>query len=235
MRAQLSVVIPTWNAEDTLPALAADLMEGVEAGLIRELVVSDGGSQDATVHIAQSIGAEVIKGSASRGGQLRRGADAAQGAWLLFIHADSRLPEGWSKAVLAQIAQGTPAYFKLSFDASGLASRLVAGWANLRAARCALPYGDQGLLISRKMYDAAGGYQDIPLMEDVALARILDRMPGARPVALPLSIRTSAARYQSEGWLSRGARNLLLLLRYLGGVDPHDLAQKYRAKQRPPS
>ena len=129
---------------------------------------------------------------------------------------------------MAQMARGTPAHFKLSFDAVGLAPHLVAGWANLRARVLALPYGDQGLLISRTTYEAAGGYPNIPLMEDVALARILARIPGARPVAMPLAIRTSAARYQRDGWIRRGGRNLWLLLRYLSGANPEALARAYR-------
>jgi hypothetical protein len=192
-------------------------------------VVSDGGSTDATLRVAEDLGAVVVHGPPSRGGQLRRGADATQGAWLLVLHADSVLPVGWASAVTAQIAQGTPAYFRLRFDAPGLAPRLVAGWANLRARLFALPYGDQGLLISRAGYDAAGGYPDIPLMEDVALARALAGMPAQRPVALPLAIRTSAARYQRDGWIRRGARNLWLLVRYLAGASPEALARDYRA------
>jgi rSAM/selenodomain-associated transferase 2 len=203
----------------SLPPLA----EGLEAGLIRELVISDGGSQDATQRIAEAAGAEWIEGPASRGGQLRRGADAAQGEWLLFLHADTALPVGWSTAIDAQIATGRPAAFRLRFDASGLGAGLVAGWANLRSRLFGLPYGDQALLISRGEYDAVGGYHDIPLMEDVAMARALR----GRIDLLPLHVKTSAARYQREGWLRRGARNLSLLLRFLAGADPGKLARRY--------
>ncbi len=86
-----------------------------------------------------------------------------------------------------------------------------------------MPYGDQGLLLSRADYDAIGGYRDMPLMEDVALAR---RLRGQLHM-LPLSVTTSAARYQRDGWLRRGGRNLSLLLRYLGGADPARLARRY--------
>ena len=103
MRAKLSVVIPTLNAAEALPACLAALMEGVEAGLIRELVISDGGSQDATLAIAEEAGAVQVSGPPSRGGQLRRGAGAAAGDWLLFLHADSRLPGGWAEIVTAQM------------------------------------------------------------------------------------------------------------------------------------
>ncbi|MFD1159225.1 TIGR04283 family arsenosugar biosynthesis glycosyltransferase [Roseovarius aestuarii] len=223
MRAKLSVVIPTLNAADALPTALASLMEGVEAGLIRELVISDGGSTDATLKIACEAGARVIEGAPSRGGQLRRGAEAAKGAWLLFLHADTQLPAGWAECIAKQIELGSPAYFRLKFDIRGVSPSLVAGWANLRSRAFGLPYGDQGLLVSRADYDAIGGYRDMPLMEDVALASALK----GRLHMLPLSVTTSAARYQRDGWLRRGGRNLSLLLRYLGGADPARLARRY--------
>ncbi len=223
MRAKLSVVIPVLNAAESLPACLGALMEGVEAGLIRELVISDGGSEDATVQIATEAGAVVIEGAASRGGQLRRAAEVAAGEWLLFLHADSILPEGWSACVAAHLQTGRPAYFRLRFDAAGLAPKLVALWANIRSWMFRLPYGDQGLLISRDEYDATGGFLDVALMEDVAMSRAL----GRRLQALPMVIITSAARFKREGWLRRGGRNLALLLRYFMGADPDRLAGRY--------
>jgi rSAM/selenodomain-associated transferase 2 len=223
MRAKLSVVIPTLNAAQGLARSLPALAEGLDAGLIRELVISDGGSTDATLTIADEAGAVVVSGPASRGGQLRRGADASTGEWVLFLHADTVLPSGWADMVHAQIRTGRPAYFKMQFDAAGLAPRLVAGWANLRARRFHLPYGDQGLLMSRAEYDAVGGFRDIPLMEDVAMSRAL----GARLQGLPGAVTTSAARYARDGWLRRGMRNLSLLLRYLMGADPERLARRY--------
>jgi len=223
MRAELSVVIPTLNAETGLPGCLASLMEGVEAGLIRELVISDGGSHDATLQIADEVGAHLVAGPPSRGGQLRRGVAETHGDWVLVIHSDSILPQGWSEAVMDQMQKAAPAYFRLRFDARGLAARWVASWANLRARYLGLPYGDQGLLIARQDYDAVGGYPDQPLMEDVALARAL----GRRLQMLPLTLTTSADKYQRDGWLRRGARNLGLLTRYLLGADPDRLARRY--------
>jgi rSAM/selenodomain-associated transferase 2 len=224
MRAALSVVIPTRNAGAGLPICLAALMEGLEAGLIRELIVSDAGSEDATLQIADAAGAVIVQGAASRGGQLRRGAQVAGGDWLLFLHADTVLPVGWASAVGARMAQGGPAAFRLAFDAAGVMPRLVAGWANLRSRVLGLPYGDQALLIARNDYEAVGGFADIPLMEDVAIARALK----GRIALLPLAVTTSAARYQREGWLWRGARNLWTLIRYLCGADPEVLAKAYR-------
>ncbi|WP_299848228.1 TIGR04283 family arsenosugar biosynthesis glycosyltransferase [uncultured Roseovarius sp.] len=223
MRAKLSVVIPTLNAAQALPGCLAALMEGVEAGLIRELVITDGGSTDATLSIAEEVGAVLVTGAASRGGQLRRGAEPAAGEWLLFLHADTCLPEGWSGCVAEHMSTGRPAYFRLEFDKRGIWPTMVAGWANLRSRVFGLPYGDQGLLISSREYQSVGGYRDIPLMEDVALARAL----GRRLTMLPMRARTSALRYQRDGWLRRGLRNLSLLLRYLAGADPERLAGRY--------
>ena len=165
----------------------------------------------------------ILDGAPSRGGQLRRGAEAARGAWLLVIHADTVLPEGWTRAAQAQMGDGRPAAFRLSFDAAGIRPALVAGWANLRSRAFGLPYGDQGLLIAREDYEAAGGYPDIPLMEDVALVRSLKR----RITLMPLAVTTASDRYARAGWLRRGARNLWTLARYLFGADPHRLAARY--------
>lgn len=223
MRAKLSVIIPTLNAAEGLARSLPPLAAGLEVGLIRELILSDGGSQDATATIAQEAGAVFVQGAASRGGQLRRGGQVAQGDWLLFLHADTILPPDWPQIVQAHMAQGRAGYFRLRFDAKGVAPSFVAAWANLRALVFHLPYGDQGLLVSRRDYDSVGGFRDIPLMEDVAMARALGRQ--LRP--MPAAAITSAAKYQREGWLRRGARNLALLLSYLAGADPARLARRY--------
>lgn len=224
MRAPISVIIPTLNAEATLGPCLSALMEGLDAGLIRELIVCDGGSSDATGATAQAWGAVVLESPPSRGGQLRQGCAAAKGDWLLVVHADTVLSEGWSRVVQSHLPSGRPAWFYLAFDSAGLPARVVAGWANLRSRLLGLPYGDQGLLMPRALYEAVGGYPDQPLMEDVAMARQLR----GRMIGLQVRAVTSAEKYQAQGWLRRGARNLWTLARYALGTPAKDLARSYR-------
>ncbi|MEL6979910.1 MAG: TIGR04283 family arsenosugar biosynthesis glycosyltransferase [Pseudomonadota bacterium] len=227
MTAPLSVVIPTLNALPGLGPVIGSLGPGLQAGLIRDLVISDGGSNDEIAAAAEGLGARLVTGPPGRGGQLRRGADAASGAWLLFLHADTLLPEGWPGAVAAHFAEAPDraASFRLAYDEAGFGARLVSGWANLRTRLFALPYGDQALLISRRLYDAVGGYPDQPVMEDVALARRLGRR---RLRLLAPAVETSFEKYRREGWLRRGAKNWACLAQYYAGVDPEVIAARYR-------
>ena len=223
MPAPLSIIIPTLNSAADLPDTLASLIEGLDAGLVRELIVSDGGSGGATVLIARDVGAQVVIGPAGRGGQLQRGAGAAKGDWMLFLHADTHLPTGWAGVVANHIAsRKTAGYFRLRFRASGSAPRVVAGWANLRS-RFGLPYGDQGLLIPSALYHDKGGFADIALMEDVAIAR---QLRGCLD-ALPATVTTGADKYLRQGWFRRGARNFWTLARYLAGTSPEKLARQY--------
>lgn len=223
MRAPVSVIIPTLNAEKHLGSCLTSLMPALEAGLIRELIVSDGGSTDDTVALAKEWGAHVIEGTASRGAQLARGCAAAQGEWLLILHADTRMQEGWVGPAIRHLDSGKAGWFRLAFDDGGVAGALVASWANMRSG-FGLPYGDQGLLVPADLYEAVGGYPSQPLMEDVALAMALKGH--LKPI--DATAFTSASRYKRQGWLRRGARNLWTLFRYFFGASPQRLADSYR-------
>ncbi len=223
MPALLSIVIPTLNAGKVLPATAASLIEGLDSGLVRELVISDGGSTDTTRDVADELGATFVQGEPGRGGQLGRGAMAAKGEWLLFLHADTQLSRGWAEVALQHIQTSPKAgYFRLQFRAVGFRPRFFEAGANMRS-RLGLPYGDQGLLISGALYGLVGGYQDIALMEDVAIVRALR----GKLVMLGAQALTSAVRYQAGGWYRRGIRNMWTLTRYRFGADPAKLAQYY--------
>jgi rSAM/selenodomain-associated transferase 2 len=224
MPAPISVIIPTLNAAATIGPTLAALAEGLDAGLIGELIIVDGGSEDGIEAIADDIGARFKVTLPSRGGQLAAGAALAARPWLLFAHADTVLGAGWVEAVQTPVSSPQKAgYFRLRFDATGLAPRLVAGWANLRSRLFGLPYGDQALLISVALYTKVGGHPDQPLMEDVALSRALK----GKLTPLKADAVTSAAKYQGQ-WLRRGCRNLALLIRYFFGASPDALARRYR-------
>ncbi len=227
MTAPLSIIIPTLNAADVIGPTLATLAEGLGEGLIAELILTDGGSTDDIAQVAEAAGAQFVVGPPGRGGQLARGCAVARGAWLLILHADSRPDPGWPAAVRAHLADhpDRAGFFDLRFDEVSPPARWTAGWANWRARWLGgLPYGDQGLLISAGLYHQTGGYPDIPLMEDVALADRLARR--LRP--LGHAVTTSAARYRQSGWLRRGAQNLTTLLLYRLGRDPVKLARRYR-------
>lgn len=229
MPADLSIVIPTLNAAAALPRTADHLLEGVGSGLIRDLIVSDGGSDDETLAVAEELGAVVVRGEAGRGGQIARGVAAARAPWVLILHADTHLSEGWTAPVAAHMSNQPEraGHFRLAFRARGLAPRIVAGGANLRSRLFALPYGDQGLLVTKALLDRIGGIPDIPLMEDVALARRLGR---ARLTSLDATAMTSADRYQRDGWARRVISNLGTLGRFALGADPERLARRYASR-----
>jgi rSAM/selenodomain-associated transferase 2 len=219
----LSVVIPTLNAAETLGATLASLEGHADVTII------DGGSTDATLGLARVHGARVLScPSCGRGGQLALGADLALGEWLLFLHADTVLEAGWP-AVLA-VFIGNPdnrsraAAFRFALDDDAWQARVLEWAVGLRTRVLRLPYGDQGLLIYRPLYEAVGGYRPLPLMEDIDLVRRL----GAKVIS-PLTMRacTSARRWRAEGWIRRTMRNLYCLTLYFIGVSPARIAKRY--------
>jgi rSAM/selenodomain-associated transferase 2 len=222
----ISVVIPTLNAAAGLAATLACLRDA--GRLIQQIVVSDGGSSDATLRIASDAGCHIVTGRKGRGAQLAGGAAAAAAPWLLFLHADTRLGGGWAGAVEAFCAQpenaGRAGYFRLSLDDGAAAARRVENVVAWRCRWLALPYGDQGLLIRADAYREVGGFADLPLMEDVDLARRLGR---ARLAELPAAAITSAARYRRDGYWARPLRNLSCLALYFAGLSPQHLVKLY--------
>jgi hypothetical protein len=226
MPAPVAVVILTLDVADRLGPCLAALTEGAIEGVVGEVVFADGGSGDGVAALAEAVGARLIVGPPGRGSQIAAGIAATSAPWVLVLHADTVLAPGWPRAVVAHM-QARPqqaGFATLAFDAAGGMATLTAGWANLRSAAFALPYGDQALLIPRALHDAIGGYPDVPLMEDVILARRLGRRRLAR---LATVATTSAERYRAEGWWWRGWRNLTTLGLFLIGVPPHRLARRY--------
>ncbi|MEO1549635.1 MAG: TIGR04283 family arsenosugar biosynthesis glycosyltransferase [Pseudomonadota bacterium] len=231
MPAPLSVILPTLNAAHELAPILADLTQGVQSGLVAEVIFADGGSTDDTAQIAEEVGATLITSPPGRGTQLAAGCAASRAPFLLICHTDCRLPSSWPETVSTALetAPTSAHYGKLRFNAKGLWPRWTERWAAFRSRVLGLPYGDQTLLLSKSLYTSSGGYPAIPLMEDVALARAL--RGHLRP--LDLTVTTSARRYEAEGWLKRGAKNLILLSRYFLGASPTKLAQEYTPPKDP--
>ncbi|MEM9600651.1 MAG: glycosyltransferase, partial [Pseudomonadota bacterium] len=219
----LIIVIPTWQAQKGLERLLPQL-----AG--ERVIVADGGSTDGSLKTAVRAGCVMALGASGRGSQLRLGAQAAilsgqQDDWFLFLHADSQLPPDWRAIVGQAMTRSDARYFQFRADAPGFKARLMDRLVALRCRLLGLPYGDQGLLISRPLYERAGGYADMPLFEDVDLVERVREVGRLRP--LPAVLQTDVSKHWANGLWRRGTRNLGLLWRYKRGVSTETLLRDY--------
>lgn len=226
----ISVVIPTLNSQGELARSLAALVPGVVDGVVTEVIIADGGSADETPQIAEAVGAKYVPAAKGRGPQLAAGARAAKGQWLLFLHADTVLEHDWHLEAArfiedaARNREHRAAAFRFALDDRGARPRYLEAMVSLRCALFRLPYGDQGLMISRAHYERIGGFRDLPLMEDVDLVRRIGRrgLYFLRSRAV-----TSAARYRSGGYFPRMLRNLSCLTLYYLRVPPRYIARLY--------
>lgn len=225
----ITIIMPCLNAAGSLEKSLPPLVDGVIAGLVRTLVVVDGGSEDNTLKIADAAGATVIETRAGRGHQLQAGANTATTDFLLFLHADTVLSKEWVEAAgqfctdVGQMGQAA-AYFKFALDDKSGAAKRVSRFVQLRNRLFGLPYGDQGLLVPAAYYKQLGGFEDIPLMEDVALVRKIGKR---RLIQLEATATTSAARYRQNGYWRQPISNLWRLARYFLGASPQKLVAGY--------
>ena len=176
----VSVIIPALNAERLLPRCFDGLIGAAVRGVVREVIVADGGSTDGTRMIADAAGAHIVHSRANRGAQMADGARVARSDWLLFLHPETQLEPGWdveAESFLAQAVMERPraAVFRFALDDFGGEARRAEALANLRAGMLALPYGDQGLLIPKRLYQKLGGYRALADMEDADLVRRIGR------------------------------------------------------------
>ena len=216
----LSCVIPTLNATDTLRR-CLDAVAGAD-----EIVIADGGSVDGTMDLPRSQKATCVHTKAGRGRQLAAGIAAARGDWLLLLHADTILGREWHREAVAFMAEGDSraAYFRFRLDSGARQARRLERLVAWRCRTLGLPYGDQGLLLSRRLLDDVGGMPQVPLMEDVMLVRRIGR---GSLICLPSDATTSAARWERDGYMARSARNVGCLALYFLGVPPRWIVRLY--------
>jgi len=191
-----------------------------------ELIVVDGGSEDATVALTRAGADRVLAAPRGRAAQMNAGARLARGEALLFLHADTRLPPHADALVIGALARSAWGRFDVTIDSPRRLLRLVAAMMNLRSRLTGIATGDQAIFVRRALFEAQGGYAPIPLMEDVELSRRLRRV-GA-PACLRARVRTSARRWESRGVLRTILMMWRLRLAFWLGADPARLAERYR-------
>ncbi|MHC4081034.1 MAG: TIGR04283 family arsenosugar biosynthesis glycosyltransferase [Planctomycetota bacterium] len=217
---RVSVVIPARNEASVIGA-AID-RAGEEAH--GEIIVADGGSTDGTAAVAEARGARVVGSEPGRGRQMNRGAAAATGDVLLFLHADTLLPAGYEKHVVSVLQQDgvSAGAFELSIDAPHRSLRVIERAVNWRSRLLGMPYGDQAIFVEAAMFRRAGGFPDVGAMEDFELVRRLRR--SGRVAIAPAQVVTSARRWLGCGVWRTTALNQLCVAAYLMGVPADRIA-----------
>ena len=227
---ELSIIVPVLNEAAGIAAHLAMLAPLRAAGV--ELLVVDGGSTDATVALARPLADAVLSAPRGRATQMNVGAAHAQGTTLLFLHADTSLPPDAAAHIKVALAGGH-AWGRFDVRISGQHPLLpVVAWAmNQRSRLTGIATGDQALFVRRTVFEQVGGFPELPLMEDITLARRLKRH--SPPACLRAQVLTSGRRWEQHGVL----RTILLMwwlrLAYFLGADPHRLARRYGYMSRP--
>ncbi|USD20508.1 TIGR04283 family arsenosugar biosynthesis glycosyltransferase [Microbulbifer variabilis] len=222
---QYSVIVPLLNEREQLPKLVAQLRELVAYSSC-EIILVDGGSSDGSAEIAAAAGLRVIQSQRGRALQMNAGASVACGSWLLFLHADTRLPQGALSAIASASVRGAQwGRFNIRISGDSLWFPLISTMINWRSRLSGIATGDQAIFVRRSLFNEVGGYARQPLMEDIELSRQLLEI--ARPHCLRQRVTTSGRRWQKFGiW-----RTVLLMWRlrfdYWRGVPAECLAKRY--------
>ncbi len=222
----VSIIMPVLNEAAGIVATLTPLQALRRDG--HEVVVVDGGSTDDSWRLVEPLVDRILLSAPGRGRQLNVGAAAASHDVLLFLHADTRLPEQALNVITHGLQQSGRGWGRFDVRLSGAHPllRMVEQGMNWRSRITAICTGDQALFMSREAFECAGGYADIPLMEDLVLSRSLKRH--GRPLCLRERVITSSRRWEQGGIL----RTILLMWRlrlaWFLGADPHNLARQYR-------
>ncbi|MBK9426488.1 MAG: TIGR04283 family arsenosugar biosynthesis glycosyltransferase [Gammaproteobacteria bacterium] len=223
---RISIVVPMLNEAPELPATLAALRVGLDAGC--ELILVDGGSSDGSVAIARAEGFSPITGPRGRARQMNAGAAGSRAEVLLFLHADTRLPDDAVALIEHALASGRHRWGRFDVRIAGRPRmlRVIARLMNLRSRLTGIATGDQAIFVTRAAFAAVGGFPDQPLMEDIELSRRLLEL--SRPACLRTPVVTSGRRWEQRGlW-----RTMLLMWRlrwaYWRGVSAAELATYYR-------
>ena len=220
----LSVIVPVLDEAATISAQLGELAALRRQGA--ELLVVDGGSADGTARLAHALADRVLDSVRGRAAQMNAGAAASRGEVLLFLHADTGLPPGAAGLIRAALAAGAAwGRFDVRIDGPQPLLRVVERMMNWRSRLTGIATGDQAIFVRREVFERLGGFPDLPLMEDIALAKRLKWV--GRPACLRQPVRTSARRWQKHGVV----RTILLMWRlrasYFFGADPRRLAVRY--------
>lgn len=223
---KLSIIVPVLNEAHVLPVLLERLLPMARNGC--EVIIADGGSDDGSADIAECAGFTVVRAPRGRARQMNAGAAHATGTVLLFLHADTQLPEGAGVLIAQALSGGTSYWGRFDVRIAGrpVMLRVVGRLMNLRSRLSDIATGDQAMFVSRTAFDAVGGFPDQPLMEDVELSKRLRRV--SRPACIARCVTTSGRRWETRGvW-----RTILLMWRlrwdYWRGVPVEQLAEAYR-------
>jgi rSAM/selenodomain-associated transferase 2/rSAM/selenodomain-associated transferase 1 len=224
---RISVIIPALNESSVIEKTMTTLLKCEQV----EIIVVDGGSRDNTIELAKSYGATVLSTVPSKAVQMNAGAAHASGDVLLFLHADTCLPEKFDEKVLTAVTRNgfSAGAFTLGIDTDSPWMRFIERAANWRARFFQMPYGDQALFVSRNFFNDVGGFPEIPIMEDFELIKRLKRK--GRIIMLPESVRTSSRRWQNIGIFKAWLLNQMIVIGYYIGVSLPRLARWYRREK----
>lgn len=230
MSRRLSIIVPMLNEAAGVFDTLRPLQPLRQAG--HEVIVVDGGSHDGSRELAAPLADQVIMAPAGRGLQLNAGAAVADGEILLFLHADTQLPEQADALVIKALTPGNRVWGRFNIRLSGDRSllRLVERLVNWRSCMTGIATGDQAMFMTRLAFEQAGRFPEIPLMEDISLSHALKQL--SRPACIRETVTTSSRRWEQNGIL----RTILLMWRlrlaYFLGGDPVLLALRYRQGDR---